>query len=114
VNGIGQFAKRAGATVTRLPVVAPSLRIDRASAAKSLDRAGSSSSGLFAFPAQSNFSGVRHPLELVSQARAAGWHVLLDAAAFLPTSPLDVAAVRPDFVCVSFYKMFGYPNGSAA
>ena len=111
VNGIGQFAKRAGAAVARLPVAAPSLRIDRATAAKSLDRAGSSSPGLFAFPAQSNFSGVRHPLELVSQARAAGWHVLPDAAAFLPTSPLDVAAVRPDFVCVSFYKMFGYPTG---
>lgn len=56
VNGIGQFAKRAGAAVVRLPVAAPSLRIDRATAAKSLDRAGSSSPGLFAFPAQSDFS----------------------------------------------------------
>ncbi|MFM7035419.1 MAG: aminotransferase class V-fold PLP-dependent enzyme [Planctomycetia bacterium] len=111
VNGIGEFAKRAGATVTRLPVVAPDLRVDRAAAAQSLAGTGSASPGLFAFPAQSNFSGVRHPLELVSQARAAGWDVLLDAAAFAPTNPLDIAAVRPDFVCVSFYKMFGYPTG---
>ena len=42
VNGIGQFAKRAGATVTRLPVAAPSLRIDRATAATSLHRPGAS------------------------------------------------------------------------
>ncbi len=96
--------------MTRLPVVTPDLRIDRdaATAALATDKA---SPGLFAFPAQSNFSGVRHPLALVSQARAAGWHVLLDAAAFVPTSPLDIAAVGPDFVCVSFYKMFGYPTG---
>ena len=111
VNGIGEFAKRAGATVTRLPVVAPDLRIDRDTAAQSLAATRSSSPGLFAFPAQSNFSGVRHPLALVSEARDAGWDVLLDAAAYVPTSPLDIAAVRPDFVCVSFYKMFGYPTG---
>lgn len=111
VNGIGEFAKRAGATVSRLPVVAPDLRIDRTAATETLAAGRSGRPGLFAFPAQSNFSGVRHPLALVLQAKAAGWDVLLDAAAFVPTNPLDVAAVRPDFVCVSFYKMFGYPTG---
>src|SRR5271165_1085520 len=67
--------------------------------------------GLFAYPAQSNFSGVRHPLAWVDHAQAAGYDVLLDAAAFAPTSRLDLAAVRPEFVTVSFYKMFGYPTG---
>jgi selenocysteine lyase/cysteine desulfurase len=66
---------------------------------------------LLAFPAQSNFSGVKHPLELVAQARAAGWQVLLDAAAYAPTNRLDLQAVQPDFVVLSFYKMFGYPTG---
>jgi selenocysteine lyase/cysteine desulfurase len=69
---------------------------------------------LLAFPAQSNFSGVQHPLEWVARARARGWDVLLDAAAFVPTSQLDLSAVRPDFVALSFYKMFGYPTGIGA
>ena len=37
--------------------------------------------------------------------------MLLDAAAFAPTNRLDLRAVNPDFVVVSFYKMFGYPTG---
>ena len=43
-----------------------------------------------------------------------GWDVLLDAAAFVPTSRLDLGEVKPDFVPVSFYKMFGYPTGLGA
>ena len=66
---------------------------------------------LFAFPAQSNFSGVKHPLDLVAEAKALGWDVLLDAAAFVPTNRLDLDAVPADFVSISFYKMFGYPTG---
>src|SRR5471030_1654278 len=44
-------------------------------------------------------------------ARARGWQVLVDAAAFVPTNRLDLRLVSPDFVAVSFYKMFGYPTG---
>lgn len=40
--------------------------------------------------------------------------VLLDAAAFIPTNPLNLTEVRPDFVCMSFYKIFGYPTGLGA
>ncbi|MBN2847542.1 MAG: aminotransferase class V-fold PLP-dependent enzyme, partial [Coriobacteriia bacterium] len=69
---------------------------------------------LFVFPAQSNFTGVRHPLDVVARARAAGWTVVLDAAAYVPTSRLDLSEVRPDFVTLSFYKMFGYPTGAGA
>lgn len=39
------------------------------------------------------------------------WMVLLDAAALVPTSPLDLKANGADFVCISFYKMFGFPTG---
>ncbi|OAA65801.1 molybdenum cofactor sulfurase [Niveomyces insectorum RCEF 264] len=67
--------------------------------------------GLFAYPAQSNFSGVRHPLWWVAAAQARGYDVLLDAAAYLPTATLDLSAVHPDFVLVSWYKLFGYPTG---
>ncbi|MCP4693022.1 MAG: aminotransferase class V-fold PLP-dependent enzyme, partial [Desulfobacterales bacterium] len=66
---------------------------------------------LFAFPAQSNFSGVQHPLEWIEAARARGWDVLVDAAAFAPTNRLDPGRWKPDFVPISFYKIFGYPTG---
>jgi molybdenum cofactor sulfurtransferase len=54
---------------------------------------------------------VQHPLDIIEQAHQYHWHVLLDAAAFVPTNRLDLRVVKPDFVTVSFYKMFGYPTG---
>ena len=42
---------------------------------------------LLAYPAQSNFSGVQHPLEWIEQAHSHGWDVLLDAAAYVPDQP---------------------------
>jgi len=111
-NGIREFASARGACVTYAPVTVPELRIDRARLGELLRLgAGGQSPRLFAFPAQSNFSGVKHPLDLIDDAHGRGWDVLLDAAAFVPTSRLDLTAVTPDFVSVSFYKMFGYPTG---
>ncbi|WP_051670367.1 aminotransferase class V-fold PLP-dependent enzyme [Bryobacter aggregatus] len=69
---------------------------------------------LFAFPAQSNYTGVQHPLSLIGEAQEKGWRVLLDAAAFVPTNRLNLTEYQPDFVCLSFYKMFGYPTGIGA
>ncbi len=114
VNGIREFALARGAEVEYAPVVAPDLRIDRGRLDALLDRVDRTRRNLFAFPAQSNFSGVKHPLDLVGAARERGWHVLLDAAAFVPANRLDLSAVQPDFVSLSFYKMFGYPTGVGA
>jgi selenocysteine lyase/cysteine desulfurase len=111
VNGIREFANARGASVDYAPLTTPDLRIDPARLDALLHGCRPDRGNLFAFPAQSNFSGVKHPLELVERARARGWDVLLDAAAFVPTNRLDLGAVRPDFVAVSFYKMFGYPTG---
>ena len=113
VNGIREFACAKGAEVDYVPLTYPELRLDRGSlAVRLIDREGRGDGHrLFAFPAQSNFTGVRHPLELVAVAHAAGWDVLLDAAAYVPTSRLDLRTVKADFVAVSFYKMFGYPTG---
>lgn len=69
---------------------------------------------LFAFPAQSNFSGVQHPLSWVFEAQERGYHVLVDAAAYVPSNPLSLAKTSADFVALSFYKLFGYPTGVGA
>ena len=113
VNGIREFARARGAATRYVGLSPDDLRADGEDVAAALGPGGAASHGrgLFAYPAQSNFSGVRHPLAWVDHAQAAGYDVLLDAAAFAPTSRLDLAAVRPEFVTVSFYKMFGYPTG---
>lgn len=112
VNGIREFARARGATVEYGPIRMPDLRVDRAALSEQLAKGRRDRPNLFAFPAQSNFSGVQHPLELIEEARAAGWDVLLDAAAFTPTNRLDLSRWKPDFAALSFYKMFGYPTGS--
>ena len=114
VNGIREFARSRFASVTYLPVSDPDLRLDCAMVTTELERASARGNNLFAFPAQSNFSGVQHPLDWIDEAHEAGWDVILDCAAFAPTNRLDLSVHKPDFVPLSFYKMFGYPTGSGA
>jgi selenocysteine lyase/cysteine desulfurase len=114
VNGIREFAHAKGADVTYVPLVLPDLRVDEKMLAAYLDQGTAGCSNLFAYPAQSNFSSVLHPLEWIEQAHAKGWDVLIDAAAFAPSNPLDLSKWKPDFVPLSFYKMFGYPTGIGA
>lgn len=108
VNGIREFAAARGAPVHTLPLDGD-LRIEPGP----LPEAGRGG-GLFAFPAQSNFSGVKHPLAWIEAAHERGHDVLLDAAAFVPTNRLSLSASPADFVCLSFYKMFGFPTGVGA
>ncbi|XP_063703823.1 molybdenum cofactor sulfurase 3 [Culicoides brevitarsis] len=80
-------------------------------------------SSLLVFPAQSNFCGYKYPLELIEKVHRLGlgeldhehwdteWYVALDAAAIAGTSDIDLTRHKPDFMCVSFSKMFGYPTG---
>lgn len=111
VNGIREFAKARGAKVTYIPVIPPELRLDINFLAEALNQIDRRSANLFAFPAQSNFSGVQHPLESISQAQQLGWDVLVDIAAFAPTNHFDMSRWKPDFAVLSFYKLFGYPTG---
>ncbi|KAI7818532.1 pyridoxal phosphate-dependent transferase [Gamsiella multidivaricata] len=77
---------------------------------------------LFAYPAQCNFGGRRFPLSWPAQIKSrldtptSKNIVLLDAASYVMTSELDLSdhAASPDFVVVSFYKMFGFPTGLGA
>jgi len=114
VNGIREFAHARGAQVTYIPVVLPDMRVDASSLDGYFARAPKGAANLFAYPAQSNFSSVVHPLDWIEKAHAAGWDVLLDAAAFVPTNQLDLSKFKPDYVPLSFYKMFGYPTGVGA
>jgi len=135
VNGTRQYARRAGAPVHYLPLD-DTLCLDRPESRLADLIAGSedpahdaavatgvgrvfgpgteSGPGLFAFPAQSNFSGVHHPLSLIRTAQSLGYRVLLDAAAFVPAHALSLREHPADFVAISFYKMFGYPTGVGA
>ncbi len=114
VNGIREFARARGAAVTYVPVTPAELRLDEAFLAQELAAVQPGHQHLLAFPAQSNFSGVQHPLHWVADAQALGWDVLLDCAAFAPSNRLDLSQVKPDFVPLSFYKICGYPTGVGA
>jgi len=111
VNGIREFARARKAPIRYVPLLLPEMRVDERTLQECLGQAGRGAHNLFAYPAQSNFSGVQHPLEWIPKAKALGWDVLLDAAAFVPTNRLDLSEWHPDFVSISFYKMFGYPTG---
>jgi selenocysteine lyase/cysteine desulfurase len=111
VNGLREFARTKGAQITYVPVRPPDIRIDHEQLSTLLEQGQPDRANLFAYPAQSNFSGVQHSLDWIARAQSRGWDVLLDAAAFAPTNLLDLARYHPDFVSLSFYKMFGYPTG---
>src|SRR5712692_7064377 len=111
VNGIREFTRARGASYTYLPVTSPELRVDESLLLSLLNHGGDGAPRLFAYPAQSNFTGVQHPLEWIEMAQSRGWDVLVDCAAFVPTNRLDLSRWHPDFVPLSFYKLFGYPTG---
>ena len=114
VNGIREYAHAKGADVTYVPLTLPDMRVDEKIREEYLEKGKNSCAHLFAYPAQSNFSSVQHPLEWIDKAHAMGWDVLLDAAAYAPTNRLDLTAWPADFVSISFYKIFVYPTGVGA
>lgn len=112
VNGIREHCKQKGGTYSYSYVDPENeMRVDEESLWENLKRGQGNTNKLFAYPAQSNVTGVKHDLSWIDRAHALGWDVMLDAAAFVPTNKLDLSNVNPDFVSVSFYKIFGYPTG---
>lgn len=73
---------------------------------------------LFAYPGQSNMTGRRLPLNWAKKLRQStaplhqNAYTLLDAAALATTTEIDLSDPEsaPDFVAVSFYKIFGFPD----
>jgi selenocysteine lyase/cysteine desulfurase len=111
VNGIREFAKAKGAVIEYLPLNRDLRAENLENLLPAVDR---SKPHLFAFPAQSNFSGVKHNLGWIELAHQRGYDVLLDAAAYVPTTKLSLREIHPDFMSLSFYKMFGFPTGVGA
>lgn len=114
VNGIREYARCCDAKITYTPIHDDTLHMDEEALRNNLDNAIPDGNNLFAYPAQSNFSGIQHDLDWIAYAQGKGWDVILDAAAFLPTNSLDLSRYHPEFVVLSFYKMFGYPTGMGA
>jgi molybdenum cofactor sulfurtransferase len=81
---------------------------------------------LLVYPAQSNFNGRKYDLDIINDTQNNGlsvnisneekkldseWFVCLDTASYVSTSELDLTINKPDFLVVSFYKIFGFPTG---
>ncbi|MCJ1244152.1 hypothetical protein MMC30_001350 [Trapelia coarctata] len=81
-------------------------------------QANDRSISLFAYPAQSNMNGHRLPPGWPGQIRRSpqpehrSCYTLLDASAYVTTAQLDLSDsnTTPDFVALSFYKIFGLPD----
>jgi molybdenum cofactor sulfurtransferase len=110
VIGIREYCIRNGGSHEFFPIDFDDLSISYAPLIEKLTKSKKDNK-LFAYPAQSNVSGVKHDLNYIKVAQDLGWDVLLDAAAFVPTSVLDLSKHKPDYVSVSFYKIFGFPTG---
>ncbi len=113
VVGLRALAAAAGASTRVVDLDCSSFPLQLSPAPHSMN--------LFAFPGECNFSGDLYSLELCQDVHAgllgAGkWFVLVDAAKLAAGSPISLARPehRPDFLTISFYKMFGYPTGIGA
>ncbi|XP_011177349.2 molybdenum cofactor sulfurase 3 [Zeugodacus cucurbitae] len=89
---------------------------------------------LVAYSAQCNFSGYKMPLDTIEAIQKYGlvehgtqisdkakvaaadsnYYICLDTASYVATNFLDLRKYKPDFCCISFYKMFGFPTGVGA
>lgn len=110
VLGIREYCNRQGGSHDFFPIDLMDLSVDDKNLLEKLSKSNHDNK-LFAYPAQSNVSGVKHDLKYINIAQEHGWDVLLDAAAFVPTSVLDLGKYKPDYVTLSFYKIFGFPTG---
>jgi len=67
---------------------------------------------LVVFPAMSNFCGKKFNFKTWTKfSQENGWHVLVDAASLVSTCQMNLSEFQPNFVVLSFYKIFGYPTG---
>ncbi|KAF8307793.1 PLP-dependent transferase, partial [Clavulina sp. PMI_390] len=105
VNGLREFAVKAGAKVKYMPIkVAWRQRFYAPS---------ESAGGLFVLTGQSNLSGLKGNLNLLADAKSQGYDTLLDAAALAPSTAISLRSLNGsvDALAISLYKLIGYPTG---
>lgn len=74
---------------------------------------------MFVLPLEDNFAGTKvskkemHKLTHDKSDRKDGYAVVADAAAFLPSNKLSLSEYPFHAICMSFYKIFGFPNSGA-
>lgn len=69
---------------------------------------------LIAWAGRSNFSGRMGMRKCGVSSHTSSIYTLLDAASLVATAPLYLTTDGPDFIALSFYKMFGFPTGLGA
>ena len=114
VNGIREFARARGAEVTYLPLLAPELRLGRApsvwrAARPAPDPAGAQPLRLPG-PVQLLRRAAPAGLDRPTRRSAAGTCCSTPPPSCRPTG-WTCRRWHPDFVAVSWYKVFGYPTG---
>ncbi len=100
-----------GGKVDYIKLHVDDLTVDNESLNQSLESHKDYPKKLLAFPAQSSISGIKHSMNYISKAQELGWDILLEADIYAATNILSLKKVQPDYVSVSFYKIFGYPIG---
>ena len=112
MNGIREYARVRGAASFVLPLDGELRLLEPVEylSARSADHPP----GLFGFPVQSNFSGVKHSLDLVREAQRLGHDVLIDAAGAGVSGGISLRRYPAEFLVFSFYKIFGLPTGVGA
>jgi molybdenum cofactor sulfurtransferase len=115
--GISRFATNKKATAKGFNFLGDGLCYDFGHFQSQVQKLGSGSSNapkLLGICAESNVSGYVHNIKKYADfAHSHGWDVCVDAAAMAPTKKITMADLgHPEFLCMSFYKIFGYPTGT--
>jgi len=114
--GISRFAEHKKATAKGFDFVSDTWCYDFdhfRSQVQRLGKATTKAPKLLGICGESNVSGLVHNVKKYTDfAHSQGWDVCLDAAALAPTKKISMARLgKPEFLCMSFYKIFGYPTG---
>ena len=105
VLGIRQQAQHEGASITPVDLSKEHLAF------------GGKENNVFAYPAESNFTGARYDptfIQSVLERQGGNWYTLVDAAKACGSQPPNLAYHPAHFVALSYYKMFGVPTGLGA
>lgn len=115
----GSVARPGDSTAANGGAAAATPALAEGTAAQADGGAAGPAFSLFAFPAYDNFCGQMYPAGWVQAVQARStpshqWRVVWDTAAYAPCHPVSLRQVPADFICISFYKLFGFPTGVGA